>query len=121
MDSRGADLMTNTIDWLDKVIATYLDGLHNPSDDSLYNELRAERDTNSLKQLIYKELEKQVFVYKNKVELIKQVANNNFTATYKFENGSKLFNQKSVEKQTTESYKKGYIDGGINIINKETI
>ena len=44
---------------VDELIATYLEGLHNPSDDQLYNELRAKRDTEYLKaqlsQLLIKE------------------------------------------------------------------
>lgn len=37
---------------IDAIIATYLQGLHNPSDDALYNELRAARDTKALKKAI---------------------------------------------------------------------
>lgn len=37
---------------IDELIATYLEGLHNPSDDGLYNELRAKRDTEYLKDKI---------------------------------------------------------------------
>ena len=37
---------------LDKVIATYLEGLHEPNDDPLYNHLRADRDTKALKEAI---------------------------------------------------------------------
>lgn len=35
-----------------QLIQTYLEGLHNPSEDGLYNELRAMRDTENLKAAI---------------------------------------------------------------------
>ena len=40
--------------WLTQVIATYLEGLHNPNEDGLYNDLRAKRDTDALKSAIFK-------------------------------------------------------------------
>lgn len=48
--------MSNVDDDIDKnvtqMLATYLEGLHNPNEDGLYNELRAKRDTENLKQAI---------------------------------------------------------------------
>lgn len=37
---------------IQQIIATYLEGLHNPHEDGLYNELRAQRDTENLKAAI---------------------------------------------------------------------
>lgn len=35
---------------IQQAISTYLEGLHNPREDSLYNDLRAKRDTEALKE-----------------------------------------------------------------------
>jgi len=45
-------MSNKTIEEIDKIIATYLEGLHNPKEDGLYNELRAKRDTEALKQAV---------------------------------------------------------------------
>lgn len=53
------------IESLDDVIATYLEGLHNPTDDSLYNELRAKKDTEALKQALSAYITEQVRLARN--------------------------------------------------------
>lgn len=45
---------SETDELLTQLIAQYLLGLHNPNEDSLYNELRAQRDTENLKAHILK-------------------------------------------------------------------
>jgi hypothetical protein len=46
------DSTQTELDGVAQLIATYLEGLHNPSDNYLYNELRAIRDTENLKRAI---------------------------------------------------------------------
>jgi hypothetical protein len=52
--TKGDNTPTNTPSSIDEVINTYIQGLHNPRDDSLYNELRAKRDTEALKDAVNK-------------------------------------------------------------------
>lgn len=57
-----------------KLLNVYLEGLHNPKDDQLYNELRAMRDTEALKKGVTKIIQREV--KKGRVEELEKLNQN---------------------------------------------